>query len=883
MDNIFLKAALDYASHGWSVIPLQARDKRPAIKSWRDYQKERADEKQIRKWWKQYPQANVGVITGSVSGIIVLDVDGEEGQASLKNLAKGLLPTPVTNTGNGNHYIFKHPGREIRNFASREPGLDLRGDGGYIVAPPSIHPSGRQYEWALNPDDTPPADMPDWLLELTEKKPTATGGTTERLDPSSILQGVPEGERDWTLFRYASRLRAKGYDRSEAETLVLQAAANCTPPFPEDEALKKVESAWRYDAGDGAEAETVIHTLMDRLDQIDPVEVYEPEVLGALAALKKHEPSEYAKTKQELKQAFKRDINLNDLEKAVNQELAKMQKLRLAEPNEPPPKLEDILPDMPLTELRKPYNWTLNENGIWTETKNGPVCACPVPVLLTKRLHNVDTAEEKVEVAFYRDGNWKYITADRATVFNRTSLVQLTNKGLPVSSESSRHLVRYLSEFESENLNNLPLVRSTSTMGWIGSKTFFPGAEGDMVLDVEQGGGATVAKGYRESGSIEEWFLTVQPIRKYPIARFTLAASFAAPLLKIVGQRVYIIHNWGPSRGGKTASLKAALSVWGEPEEIMASFNATKVGLERLAAFYSDLPLGIDERQVVGDKQGFVESLVYLLGLGKGKARGSKGGGLQQFTTWRTIALTTGEEPLSSESSTAGIRTRALELYGVPIPDEKLASKLHQSFSRNYGLAGPLFIRQLLKELDDDPEIFRTDYEAIFDELTKLGSDNITSHISAVATVCMADYYASQWIFGQDETEAFQEAMNLAKTILGQLETTEEADDGMRAYEHLMSWYQVHKDHFQDNVFGKRFGFLKTGYICFFPSIFDEVLREAKFNPSRIKRDWAERGWIQTSMQNGRKRYVVQQRTPKSGTRAYVISVLINTEAENDT
>src|SRR5690606_20784212 len=111
-------------------------------------------------------------------------------------------------------------------------------------------------------------------------------------------------------------------------------------------------------------------------------------------------------------------------------------------------------------------------------------------------------------------------------------------------------------------------------------------------------------------------------------------------------------------------------------------------------------PLGIDERQVVGDKQGFVESLVYMLGLGKGKARGTKGGGLQAFTSWRTVALTTGEEPLSSESSTQGIKTRALEIHGVPIEDEKVARGIHQGCSVAFGTAGPSFVRRILSEME---------------------------------------------------------------------------------------------------------------------------------------------------------------------------------------
>lgn len=843
-DNRFLTYALKYASLGYSVIPLQPKGKKPIISSWAEYQKQRADENQIREWWRQYPKANVGIVTGSISGIVVLDVDGEDGLSSLTRIGEKLRPTPISNTGNGHHYIYKHPGKEIRNFSRREPGLDLRGDGGYIVAPPSVHPSGREYEWSIDPFISSPVELPDWLLDLTKKKVSSGSTSEERIDPAKVLQGCPEGERDWTLFRYASRLRAKGYDRSEAETLVLQAAANCTPPFPEDEALKKVESAWRYDAGDGVEAETIIQSLMGQLEQgtLDPGAIYEPDVIGSLAVLKKNDPSQYAQTKTRLKSKLKQDINLNDLEKAVNQEIRNMQKLRVVDADEPAPPLEDILPDLPMKDLKKPYNWTLNENGIWQETRFGPICACPVPVLLTKRLQNVDTAEEKVEIAFYRDQQWRYIVADRSTIFNKTSLIQLADKGLPVSSESSKHLVRYLGDFERENLNQLPLCRSVGRMGWVGSQIFIPGAEGEIELDVDQGGTASIAGGYREEGSLEEWVSFIQQVRNFPIARFTLSASFAAPLLKLVNQRVFIIHNWGPSRGGKTASLKAALSVWGEPEEVMASFNATKVGLERLAAFYSDLPLGIDERQIMGDKQNFVESLVYLLGMGKGKARGAKSGGLQAFQTWRTIALTTGEEPLSTESSTAGIKTRALELYGSPIPDERTASEVHQGLSQNFGLAGPVFIQKLIQKLKDDPELFQTDYKAIQEKLSDLNPDNISSHLAAVSLVCMADYYASQWIFGLDEKESFTQCLDLAETIMGQLETVSETDDATRAYEYFKDWVLEKQSYFGEGENIDFYGWIEPGYIYVLGTRFDKTMKEGGFSPRRILQDWSERG-----------------------------------------
>jgi hypothetical protein len=919
-----LKFALDYLARGWSVIPLRPRDKKPALASWKEYQTRRPTEEEVRSWWQRWPDANIGIATGAVSGIIVLDVDGEDGRRSLEEIAGGNIPrTPHTNTGKGRHYLFRHPGGEWRNFAGKLPGLDFRGDGGYIVAPPSVHPSGRRYEWELGPDEAELADPPAWLMELLTKKPDPPQATG--CEPKPVTRPPVSAGADVILANcaFCQHCRDNAETLSEPEWYAMisnlaradggrELIHELSRPYPgysPVETDKKIEHALRDGephtcayiqdslgftgcpaAGCGVKApvgfvssplvlaKITVDSAIRQLRQEPKREiVYDDEVIGALAVLRQRDAAEYAKAKAQIREICgKGVINLNDLERAVKQRQAKEQGLRLTQPDEKPPSLEDILPDLPIKELRRPYKWTLNENGVWQDTPQGPVCACPVPILLTKRLQNIDTGEEKVELAFYRDGQWQYITAARPTVFNRSSVVSLAAHSLPVSSESARHLVRYLSDFESANLDTLPLVKSVSHLGWIGSNRFLPGAADDIHLDVEPGGTAAIASGYRSEGTLEDWIRFIEPIRKYPIARFTLAASFAAPLLSLVNQRVFVIHNWGPSRGGKTASLKAALSVWGEPDTIMASFNATKVGLERLAGFYSDLPLGIDERQVVGDKQGFVESLVYLLGLGKGKARGAKGGGLQQFQSWRTIALTTGEEPLSTDSSTQGIKTRTLEIYGVPIEDEVLARRVHQGIASNYGTAGPAFVQRVLAELKNDPNVFKDDYQQMLEYWESKQTGHMGSHLAAVTTVMLADYYASMWIFGADDERAFQEATTLAETILGQLETAAEADEANRAYEYLMSWYHVNVSSFDDNPPREWFGIKRLGRLCIFPTVFEKAMKEGGFNPRRVLRDWADRNWIDTEIKpsDGKKRFKV--RLQVNNERMFFISVKMN-------
>ena len=129
-------AALQYAQYHWSVIPIRAYDKRPLIK-WQEFQQRCASETEINEWYQQWPNANVGIVTGKVSGIVVLDVDPRHGGD--KSLAKwqqqhGPLPrtVEVRTGGGGRHLYFKHPGGVIHNKVGLAPGIDLRGDGGCI-------------------------------------------------------------------------------------------------------------------------------------------------------------------------------------------------------------------------------------------------------------------------------------------------------------------------------------------------------------------------------------------------------------------------------------------------------------------------------------------------------------------------------------------------------------------------------------------------------------------------------------------------------------------------------------------------------------------------------------------------------------------------------
>jgi hypothetical protein len=186
LDNGTLDAALSYAARGWRVLPVHCPPddaKKARIRDWGTAATTDADT--IRGWWKQWPDANIGVLTGAVSGVFVLDVDPRSGgNETLANLEAehGALPDTVESQtgGGGRHIFFRVPSGMGIGTTKLGPGLDLRGDRVYVVVPPSVHGSGVVYEWesSSHPDTTEIADAPKWLLpHFTQLTQVYTGDT----------------------------------------------------------------------------------------------------------------------------------------------------------------------------------------------------------------------------------------------------------------------------------------------------------------------------------------------------------------------------------------------------------------------------------------------------------------------------------------------------------------------------------------------------------------------------------------------------------------------------------------------------------------------------------------------------------------------------------
>ena len=248
-------AALRYAARGWSVLPMEPKGKRPLV-PWLALQQRVATAGEIDEWYRHWPDANVGIVTGQLSGLVVVDVDVRHGGAeSLAATEREHGPLPRTaecaTGGGGRHIYFAHPGGTVPNRVALAPGIDVRGDGGCVVAPPSVHPTGRPYQWVPghDPDEMPLAPLPGWV----SGKEVRAGHPLQHWR-RLVREGVGEGERNSTIASLAGHLLWHGVDAEVTlELLLAWNRTRCTPPLSDEEVARVVESivrAHRREAGE---------------------------------------------------------------------------------------------------------------------------------------------------------------------------------------------------------------------------------------------------------------------------------------------------------------------------------------------------------------------------------------------------------------------------------------------------------------------------------------------------------------------------------------------------------------------------------------------------------------------------------------------------------
>lgn len=484
-------------------------------------------------------------------------------------------------------------------------------------------------------------------------------------------------------------------------------------------------------------------------------------------------------------------------------------------------------------------SWVANEMGIVSYNVMGlEQRACHHPILPVRRLSNIETSDEKITLAFKRDYIWREITVDKDVISSASKITALSSKGISVTSENAKYLVRYLNDVENMNADAIELSTSTSKLGWHGTE-FIP-FDSDIVFD-----GDTrfkdLFKAIHTKGSEDKWLKCVRGIRSdnRMETKMLLAASFASVLVKVIGCLPFFVDLWGETEGGKSVALMLAASVWANPDEsqYIGDYKSTDVALEVRADVLNNLPVLLDDtsnatKKIVDD----FENIIYRLCSGKGKSRSNKDLGTSRENNWKTCFITNGERPLSGYVNQGGAINRIIEIEaGNHI--FKNPQKTVDILKSNYGFAGRRFV-EVVREIGKD-EIKRM-YDEICEQLFQ--QDKMQKQAMSLACILLADKIATERIFEDGQYISIDDAK---KCLIDRTELSENE----RCYRYIMDKVAMNGQRFDDETNCEKWGVIENGYIIFFNQAFSELCNLGGFSKKTFL-SWANRKGI-LQMQNG--------------------------------
>ena len=630
------------------------------------------------------------------------------------------------------------------------------------------------------------------------------------------------------------------------------------------------------------------YTMEERIqklleEELTRDEALEEKNLRFVQYAREHQPVQYFKLKEKY---GKLKIGVRDLEKMLNSSAGK------ADTHESGQEFCKALEldGMELNGLMVPKGWKVDMDGVrHIEFLNGvpyAKTAFSAPVYISRRMTNVDDGDVKLELAFYCDHRWRKIIVPRGDAMDKSKLVKYANQGLPVTSETSKEAVKYMEAFETVNKNVIPLHRSIERMGWVGNKEFFPyHMESHAAYDGAGEESHRIIAAVATHGDKEKWMEMAATLRTMQAARVMLAASFASVLLQPLQQRPFIFHLWANSRSGKTAVLKAAVSIYGDPNVLLRSYNSTSVGIERTAGTVRNIPLALDELQSLSLKYENLSRMMYMLGNGIGRMRGDRNGGTQKMQTWCNTILSTGEQPITVQNSMDGENTRVMELYASPIGNTDFARTVHQTAAENYGFAGQMFMDYLFHEyeLEKGTSKLRQAYKCFRDEFVSMYEmlyEKCTSvHLEFVAVLTFADFIASKAVFGVGE-EACGTAWEMGFELLEALKKEQKADAVERAWDTVKEWIASNQEHFEvknigtlerEPFYGRYEPDEEKVYIL--PNCLRKMLMDNGFSYEKSIRGFKERGYIESKQEN--------RRIGKSSVKVLIAEIKLDYERED--
>ena len=519
-------------------------------------------------------------------------------------------------------------------------------------------------------------------------------------------------------------------------------------------------------------------------------------------------------------------------------------------------------PDCPV-DLVLPYQTSFEKNrGIFANDDKGrPKCISRTPLVPTRQFVNPAEGTHHYEIAINTHGtHWQKVVCDAESLFNAKNVMNLVNDGARFSSKTAADISEWLATILSipENQELIQRVDIYNQPGWTDdtcTEFIYPQNEEKYLVRTKN---FDYEQAFAKRGDKSEWLRMFKEVSdKTAVTRLTLGAALSAPLINVLPVRNLQLHLSCPSGNGKTALVKFATSIFGNPEKFKFKFNGTSNSFETQSTLFNDLPSWLEELQSANKKQReSIDQIIYDYESGIGRGRNTKNNFLQKQKYFRGCRISTGEQNLTNQFSGEGAISRILEITRADIFDNDFAIEVHQFCAENFGHFGQDWINFVVEHKAE----IRKSFNDLEKDYRKYGL--MSNHVTTFAACHIAlSFFCKMLEIDVDTIEG-----NLISDFYdfvgsGELPTKDRATNASRALQTVAETVASHPKFFKAEKYDSTeddlklgtsedgsamydYGFiLKNGDVAIYPSALREILKDYPSVDALI-RNFAENDYL---------------------------------------
>ena len=494
-------------------------------------------------------------------------------------------------------------------------------------------------------------------------------------------------------------------------------------------------------------------------------------------------------------------------------------------------------------------------------------------IWIKERIKNISDDSTMLKICFEDDINGQVSSEiPQIDAFQKKGVMELVNKGALFEESTSKNICTYLKNFLVENIPNIKTNYAYPQLGWHGDKFVY----GPSIIEPTPSDHITCRPVSLLDGDenviaalntfkykhAKTWIKTTEPILQYQMARFMCYVSVAAPLLKKINAKSFVVHQWGETSTGKSTLNNLALSIWGDIQKLSNSGNVTVNYAEEFSQFCKDFPVVFDETQI--SKKEDIIKIIYMLANETGKGRAKATGGTRATRKWKVVGLTSGEDAVTSDNTFGGADVRVIQLFGGLGAEDEQSEAIVKALERDItfcsGAIGPYIISNIIKYTDEWVKIFNK-MKAKFNALSKevelgAGMKNVGGRLSdTFAVICTAGYLFEHQLHEIDNTYTPADPGSVCVGIMkDMLEMMSDKGYGQKAWDSFISWvHEKEKYFYADGMeISQRtfdyYGDIKSDHIDILPTVFKKHFCENEgFEKDRVLKDWNRFDWIESS------------------------------------